>query len=78
MSHELPVSHCKLCKEEAPDCECSRGKRAEWMMEGCDPWEQLKCDFAQKKLLSWLEINWKEGMAFYDMLKQFEEANNGK
>jgi len=55
MSHEiLPMSHCKFCKEEAQDCECSRGKRAEWQIHGEDPWTELKCDHAQIVLLDWI------------------------
>lgn len=55
MSHEMPItSHCKFCKEEAQDCECSRGKRAVWQISGEDPWTELKCDHAQLTLLDFI------------------------
>ena len=55
MSHEiLPVSHCKYCKEEAQDCECSRGKRQPWQISGEDPWDEMKCDHAQRLLLDFI------------------------
>jgi hypothetical protein len=58
MSHEiLPMSHCKLCGEEAQDCECDHhpvSKRLPWQIHGEDPWTELKCDHAQLILLDWI------------------------
>jgi hypothetical protein len=55
MSHEMPASHCKFCKEEAQDCECDHvSKRLPWQIHGEDPWTELKCDHAQITLLDWI------------------------
>lgn len=59
MSHEMPItSHCKICAEEAQDCECAHNpavsKRLPWQIHGEDPWTELKCDHAQMVLLDWI------------------------
>jgi hypothetical protein len=33
--------------------------KPEWMMDIIDPWEQIKCDLAQKKILEYLIVDYK-------------------
>jgi hypothetical protein len=54
MSHEIPVSHCKYCKDAAEDCACNRGELPEWRVRDDNPWDQIKCDHAQIVLLTWI------------------------
>jgi hypothetical protein len=52
--------------------------RLAWRVKDDNPWDQIKCDNAQDKLLTWLEINWKPGMNFYDMLQELKTTRDSE